>query len=175
MNSIKILLAAFSMLCFVVSNNSYADIKNLGAKHFVITHKFTTASSPSRVFHQFAHIGRWWSSENSLSGDGKNTYLHWGDKSCFCEKIPGSEDVIIMEGDKVVGDKLMQFRGAFGPLRGQDVDATMSWKFDRDHHRTVLTMEYDVVIKSDGDISGWASTLDEILGTEVNNLKKSLL
>jgi len=160
-----------SMTLFSLSFSALAEINQQSDKEFVIQHNFFTHKDVSTTHHEFSHIGRWWTSEHSLSGKGSNMYFA---NKCFCETMPNGKTETVMTFVDRQRNKSAVLSGELGPLRGKAVEGKMTWKFNKDHHGTRVTMEYKVSGLAVADNQTWPTELDNLLEKQMKSFKASL-
>src|SRR3546814_9638594 len=84
----------------------------------------------------------WWSKEHSWSGDAANFWLDSQAGGCFCEKLPDvGSGVGSVQHARVLFSKpneMLRLSGAFGPLQGEALDATLTIQIRSEEHTSEL-------------------------------------
>jgi hypothetical protein len=167
----KWLLSTSLTLSLLTTFTSQAQVTKQSTNSFTIEQSFTVHKSISTVHHEFSHVGRWWTSEHSLSGKGSNMNFN---HDCFCEQMPNGKNTTFMTFVDRQRNKSATLKGAIGPLRGEDVEGRMTWTFNKEHHGTKVTMRYLVSGKEVAKHQSWPTELDALLQAQMKSFKSSL-
>lgn len=120
--------SAIAFALSVVAAPASAEVVQRTADSFTIRHsvalKMTAEDAPDAL----EHIDQWWSSAHTWSGDAKNLRLQLQPNACWCELMPGDDQ--IAHGQVVsVSDRQVVLEAPLGPLRGRATSARLviSW------------------------------------------------
>jgi hypothetical protein len=165
------ILVGFAMAATTLTNfSANAAVIERSAHSFTVAHSFVVNKNVSIVHHEFSHVGRWWTSAYSLSGNGHNMRFQ---HSCFCETMPDGENETLMTFLDRKRDKSAVLSGAIGPLRDQPVKGKMTWLFDKTQYGTKVTVEYNVW----GDIlannKSWADDVDTMMAEQMVSFERA--
>ena len=159
-----------STLALVISFSIQAEITEQSTNGFTVKHSFTSNKNTSTALHEFGHVGRWWTSEFTQSGKGRNMFFNG--KGLF-ENMPNGKTVTHLTKIQK-GDKQWVWLGALGKLRNEDVIGKMKISIKEHHHNTKVSMEYTVNSDSLADHQTWPEYTDNMLGAQMDSLKDSL-
>jgi len=168
-NLIKKTLLA-SSLALITSFSIQAKITEQSSDSFTVKHHFFSHKNTSTALHEFGHVGRWWTSEFTQSGDGSNMYFNG---KGMHEKMSNGENITHLTRIEK-GDNQWVWTGALGKLRNENVDAKMKISIKEDHHGSRVTMEYSVKGGSLADNNTWPVYIDTMLEAQMKSLKVSL-
>ena len=79
----KILLALI-FYCVAGAGLAAAEVADSSAGGFTVKTTFTIQASPDEVYRRLIHIGDWWDSEHTYSGDAHNMTIEERAGGCFC-------------------------------------------------------------------------------------------
>ncbi|SFD57428.1 hypothetical protein [Pseudoalteromonas denitrificans] len=157
-------------LVFVSSFASQAEITSQSDSSFTVTHSFVSNKSISTARHEFGHVGRWWTSEFTLSGKGNNMYFN---SKGMHERMPSGETIThLIKTEKA--DNQWTWAGTLGKLKNEKVNGEMKISIKERHHQTKITMKYTVTSDLLVSNQNWPSYIDNMLSVQMNSLKKSL-
>jgi uncharacterized protein YndB with AHSA1/START domain len=149
-----------------VSFGAYAEVADSAANGFSIKTTLTLNAPPAAVYEKFtAHVGEWWDSAHSYSGDAKNLTLDARPQGCFCEKIPGG-GVVHMQVLNAMPGKLLVMSGAIGPLQSRAAAGTMTLTFTAVEGGTKLDVAYAVTGYYPSGLNTVAPMFDSVLMTQ---------
>ncbi len=171
MNILKSLFFLTTISLAIGAFSIHAKVSHQSDSEFTIKHSFIINKSVSTTHHEFSHIGRWWTSEYSMSGNGNNMYFAG---KCFCETMPNEKAETVMTFIERKRNKSAVLSGAIGPLRGKNVKGLMSWDFEKDHHGTKVTVVYKVSGQGIAKNKAWPAELDVLLEKQMSSFKASL-
>jgi len=168
-NSIKKTLFV-STVALITSFSTQAKITEQTNNSFTVKHHFSSHKNTSTALHEFGHVGRWWTSDFTQSGDGSNMYFN---KKGMHERIPNGENITHLTRIEK-GNNQWVWTGALGKLRNENVDAKMKISIKEDHHGSRVTMEYSVQAESIAKNKSWPTYIDTMLEAQMKSLKVSL-
>src|SRR4051794_28723255 len=80
--------AAAILPLLTLAGMAHAEIKTATPGGFEVTETVEIKAPARRVYDSLRKIGRWWSSQHTVTGNAANMFLDLGIKGCFCEKGP---------------------------------------------------------------------------------------
>jgi len=134
---------------------------------FDVRQTVTVPASPTQAFAEFAHIGSWWSSQHSFSGNAANLTLDLQPGGCFCERLPAGGGVQHMHVSYLEPAKRVVLTGSLGPLLFLATTGVMDVQFAPGAKATQVTMEYRVSGLFDGGADKMAPAVDRVLSEQL--------
>lgn len=149
-----------------------ADVVKAEAAGFVVEKTVTIDASSDVVWETLRAPQRWWSKEHTWSGDSANLYIDSQATGCFCEKLPGRGSVQHAQLIFVDKGKMLRMEGAFGPLQGEAIVATLTFDLSPDGDKaTKVKMTYVAGGYSPTGFDKLAPAVDNVLGAQLDGLK----
>src|SRR3546814_17323501 len=90
---------------------------------------------------------KWWSAEQSWSGDAANFWLDSQAGGCFCEKLPGAAGMGSAQHARILfaqPNQMMRLSGAFGPLQGEAVAGTLTIRIKKTGAGSAIRSDYEI-------------------------------
>jgi uncharacterized protein YndB with AHSA1/START domain len=115
-------------------------------------------------------IGRWWSSDHTISGDAANLSIDANPQGCFCESIGEHAGVVHLTVTFVNPNVILRLTGGLGPLGLMGVDGNMTWEFF-DDDGTRVRFNYIVGGYRPGGLDEIAAAVDAVIGDALQRLK----
>lgn len=170
---LRIAIAATTTILLVgAATPANADVVKTEATGFVVEKTVTIDALPDVVWETLRAPQRWWSKEHTWSGDSANLYIDSQATGCFCEKLPGRGSVQHARLIFVDKGKMLRMEGAFGPLQGEAIVATLTFELSPDGDKaTKVKMTYVVGGYSPTGFEKLAPLVDGVLGTQLDGLK----
>jgi len=164
--------AIAAVLFAIVTTPAAADVIKAEATGFVVEKAVAIDASPDTVWETLRAPQRWWSKEHTWSGDSANLYIDSQATGCFCEKLPGRGSVQHARLIFVDKGKMLRMEGAFGPLQGEAIVATLTFELSADGDKaTKVKMTYVAGGYSPTGFEKLAPLVDGVLGTQLDGLK----
>lgn len=157
-------------LALVTSFCAQAEITEQSSKSFTIKHSFISNKSVSTAKHEFGHVGRWWTSEFTQSGKGRNMFFNG---QGMHENMPNGKTITHLTKIEKENKKWV-WTGALGKLKNEDIDAKMKISITNNHHGSKVSMEYSVKGDLLADNKAWSTYTDNMLEAQMKSLKNSL-
>ena len=162
---------AAALLSYVVAPAA-ADVVKTESSGFVVEKTVTIDAAPDAVWETLRAPQRWWSKEHTWSGDSANLYIDSQATGCFCEKLPGRGSVQHARLIFVDKGKLLRMEGAFGPLQGEAIIATLTFELSPEGDKaTKVKMTYVAGGYSPTGFDKLASAVDSVLSAQLDGLK----
>lgn len=120
------------------------------------------------------HVGKWWSSDHTVSGDASRLSISAKPQGCFCEDLGDGGGVVHMTVTMVYPEVVLRLTGGLGPLGLMGVEGNMTWEFEDVDGMTRVTFTYAVGgYRADG-LDGMADVVDRVIGEQLLRLKAFL-
>jgi hypothetical protein len=148
-----------------------AEVKEAAPTLFLIERAVSTRVPPSAAYTALTHVGKWWDSEHTWSGDARNLQLQARAGGCFCEKLTDGGSVSHGRVIWAQPGKMLRIEGALGPLQDMAVAGVLSFKLEPDGSGTRLTMTYRAAGNFTMDSAKLAPLVDQVLGVQLERLK----
>lgn len=170
---LRIAIAATAALSLAgAATPAIADVVKAEAAGFVVERTVTIDASPDTVWETLRAPQRWWSKEHTWSGDSANLYIDSQATGCFCEKLPGRGSVQHARLIFVDKGKLLRMEGAFGPLQGEAIVATLTFELSPEGDKaTKVKMTYIAGGYSPTGFDKLAPAVDSVLSAQLDGLK----
>lgn len=163
---------AAALLACAVTAPATADVVKAEATGFVVEKIVTIDATADTVWETLRAPQRWWSKEHTWSGDSANLYIDSQATGCFCEKLPGKGSVQHARLIFVDKGKVLRMEGAFGPLQGEAIVATLTFELSPDGDKaTKVKMTYVAGGYSPTGFEKLAPLVDGVLSTQLDGLK----
>jgi len=149
-----------------------ADVLDAAANGFTVRYRVEIAADRPTVYRAaVAEIGRWWSSDHTVSGDAGNLSLTTTVPGCFCESLGEGAGLVHMIVSFVSPGAMLRLTGGLGPLGLMGVDGNMTWEFEDAGDGSAVTLQYAVGGYMDGGLDTVAPAVDSVLTEAMNRLK----
>ena len=116
-------------------------------------------------------IGRWWSSDHTISGDASRLSIRPEMQGCFCETLGDTAGVVHLVVTMVNPTHLLRMTGGLGPLGLMGVDGNMTWEFEDAEGGTRVSFTYAVGGYSKDGLDKIAPAVDFVIGEALGRLK----
>jgi uncharacterized protein YndB with AHSA1/START domain len=162
--------AALAVVLCAMASVSRAEVADSGANGFTI--KITTSihASPADVYKKLVHIGDWWNSQHTYSGDAHNLSIEERPGGCFCEKLPNG-GVRHMEVLYFAPGKTLRLSGGLGPLQGIGAGGALTFNLSPETDGAKLEVTYAVNGYLPQGMNTFAAPVDNVLGEQITRLK----
>ncbi len=161
------------MLCAIfclISAALMGEVVDSSANGFTVKTTVTIKAAPDAVYRQIIHVGDWWDSAHTFSGDAHNLSIEEKPMGCWCEKLPQGgvrhmEVVFLSPGKKLV------MIGGIGPLQSMATTGSMTFQLSPAEGGTKLELTYAVAGYLGSGLNNLAAPVDGVLGQQVGRLK----
>ncbi len=158
------------LLCGLAS----AEVVDKSAGGFLVRNTATVAAAPAKVYQAIVdHVGEWWESSHSWSGNAKNLSIVAKAGGCFCERWPDGE-VQHMTVVFAQPGKLLRMTGAIGPMQEAGIAGTMTFELKASAGGTEIVLSYAAGGYFQGGIQNLAAPVDGVLAAQLAGLTKFL-
>ena len=145
---------------------------------FTVAHTVQVAATPADVWKMLRMPQNWWSKEHSWSGDAANFWLDSQAGGCFCEKLPdGGSGVGSVQHARILFAKpgqMLRLSGAFGPLQGEALNATLTIQIKETPTGSALRFDYVVGGYMRFKVAEIAPAVDKVIGEQLRGLAGAL-
>ena len=148
-----------------------AEVKSSTADGFFLSFSAPVAASTTKTYADITQIQRWWDSDHTYSGKAANLYLKAEAGGCLCERW---KDGSVEHGRVIMAlpGKLLRLDTALGPLQERALSGVLSFWIKTEDSATTLTVEYRVNGASASGLDQLAPSVDEVLGVQVDRLRR---
>jgi len=163
--------SAIAVLLFLYTAAATAEVKQSAPESFFLSYSTPISASTAKAYTDVTQVQRWWSSEHTFSGKASNLSLKAEAGGCFCEKWSGGS----VEHGRVImalPGKLLRLDSALGPLQEFALKGILSFWIKNEDGATSLTVEYRVNGTAASGLDALAPNVDEVLGAQVDRLKR---
>jgi len=163
------LIAAISALA---PGWAMAEVVDAASNGFTVKTTLRIQAAPEDVYRRLIdHVGDWWSSEHTFSGDSHNLSIEGKAMGCFCEKLPNEGRVRHMEVVFLAPGKTLGLTGALGPLQSIAAAGNMRVQLSPADRGTKLEVTYAVTGYLPAGMNAWAAPVDSVLTEQFTRLK----
>ncbi len=152
-----------------------AEVKDAAATGFTIENEVVVAAERSRAWRiAIREVGRWWSSDHTVSGEASRLSISAKPQGCFCEDLGKNAGVVHMNVSMVFPETVLRLTGGLGPLGLMGVDGNMTWEFEdveESEGKTRVTFTYAVGGYRPEGLDGMAGAVDTVIGEALQRLK----
>jgi len=164
---LKLILTAIFCL---ISAVMMGEVVDSAANGFTVKTTLTIKAAPDTVYRQIIHVGDWWDSAHTFSGDAHNLSIEEKPMGCWCEKLPQGgvrhmEVVFLSPGKKLV------MIGGLGPLQTMATTGSITFQLSPVEGGTKLEVTYTVAGYLASGLNNLAAPVDSVLGQQVGRLK----
>jgi len=170
MSMTRTLFASMLVLC-AIAQNAHAEVKQATADGFFLTYTAPVAASTTKAYTDVTQIQRWWDSEHTWSGKAANLSLKPEAGGCFCERW---KDGSVEHGRVIMAipGKVLRLDTSLGPLQEFALKGILTFWIKTEDSATTLTVEYRVNGSSGSGLDQFAPSVDEVLGAQVDRLRR---
>ena len=170
----RALLTALVFSFVFAGNFARAEVSESSASGMLLHYETTVAASPNRAYQALAHIGRWWDSVHSYSGDSHNFSLDLRAGGCFCERwgansVEHGRVIMAFERD---GVRTVRMNSALGPLQETGATGILTFTIAPDPQGAKITMTYRVSGDPSLNFANMAAAVDHVLGEQFGRFSR---
>ena len=156
----------------LLSASAGAEVVNAAPNGFTVRHELEIEADRFVVYDAAVEdVGRWWSSDHTVSGSAASLSIEATVPGCFCESIGPGAGLVHMMVSFVNPGVMIRFTGGLGPLGLMGVNGNMTWEFESADDVTIVTLQYAVGGYLDGGLDSVAGAVDGVLGEAMARLK----
>jgi uncharacterized protein YndB with AHSA1/START domain len=166
------LIFLFAMMAVVTSQSAPAEVESADAAGFKISSQVLVDASREDAWNAaIKDVGKWWSSDHTISGDAARLHIDAKPQGCFCETLGPDAGVVHMTVTTVFPYTVLRLTGGLGPLGLMGVEGNMTWEFDDAGDNTKVTLTYAVGGYLEGGLDVMAAPVDGVLTDALRRLQ----
>lgn len=156
----------------VLSQTGVAAVTSSAPGGFTVEHEVTIDAPRMDVYHAAINsVGRWWSSDHTVSGDAARMSIDTRAMGCFCEDLDDGNAVVHLVVTFVNRGVILRLTGGLGPLGLMGVAGNMTWEFfDTEDGGTRVKWTYAVGGYRQGGLDAVAIPVDYVIGEALARL-----
>jgi hypothetical protein len=149
-----------------------AEVVDSSPNGFTLKLAISIQAPPAGVYQSLIHhVGDWWSSAHTFSGDAHNLSIEERPMGCFCEKLPAGGSVRHMEVIYLAPGKALGLIGGLGPMQAMAVTGSMRFQISPAEGGSVLEVTYAVGGYLKAGLDALAKPVDGVLLEQITRLK----
>jgi uncharacterized protein YndB with AHSA1/START domain len=149
-----------------------AEVTAAANNGFTTVNEVVVVATRAEAWNAALAIGRWWSSDHTISGDAARMSIDPVTQGCFCESLGEVAGVVHLVVTTVMPETSLRMTGGLGPLGLMGVNGNMTWDFDEaEDGATRIRFTYAVGGYMDGGLEQMAGPVDYVLGEALARLK----
>jgi len=163
--------AVLLLAALVMATPARGEVSDKASNGFTVKVVLQVAAPPETVYTSLVrHVGEWWDSEHTYSGDAKNLSIVAQPGGCFCEVWPAGG---VQHGTvvNVAPGRLLRINGSLGPLQEAGVSGAMTWQIAKSGTGSTLTFTYSAGGYFPGGLDTIAPAVDMVLTRQAQLLK----
>lgn len=162
----------------ILAPAAHAKVVDQGEAGFTVAHTAQVAATPADVWKMLRMPQNWWSKDHSWSGDAANFWLDSQAGGCFCEKLPDAgSGVGSVQHARILfsqPNRMLRLSGAFGPLQGEALAATLTIQIKETPTGSALRFDYVVGGYMRFKVAEIAPAVDTVIGEQLIGLANAL-
>jgi len=160
------------VLLALAAPSASAEVTDSAMNGFTTANEVIIAESRAETWvAAVGQIGRWWSSDHTISGDASRLSIRPEMQGCFCEALGDTAGVVHLVVTMVNPTHLLRMTGGLGPLGLMGVDGNMTWEFEDAEGGTRVSFTYAVGGYSKDGLDKIAPAVDFVIGEALSRLK----
>ena len=169
----RLLLTLLATSSVLLTAPARAEVVHAEDNGFTVQWEKTVHASPQKVYRLLVeHVGDWWESSHTYSGDAQNMFLEAREKGWFGERLPDDGIVQHMEVLYVAPNKKLRMRGSLGPLQGFAVTGVITIDLVPKGDATLLRLVYHVGGYMPNGLKTLAGPVNHVLSSQFSRLAK---
>jgi uncharacterized protein YndB with AHSA1/START domain len=161
-----------ALFAFAFAGGAHGAVVDAQPGGFEVSQSAIIEAAPGQVWAALGHIGAWWDSRHTFSGDAANLSVDLRPGGCFCERLAGGGGVRHMTVVYLQAPSQLRLSGALGPLQAMGVAGALTWTLKAEGGHTVVSQTYDVGGYARGGLAAIAAPVDEVLSGQLARLKR---
>jgi len=147
------------------------EVTDSAANGFTSVNEVVIEAGRAKAWVDAMDIGKWWSSDHTISGDASRMSIDAVPQGCFCETLGEKAGVVHLTITSVMPTVLLRMTGGLGPLGLRGVDGNLVWEFEDADQGTRVRFTYAVGGYMDGGLDQVAGAVDYVIGEALDRLK----
>lgn len=162
----------FTALLVLATSLATAEVSDSAANGFTTTNEVVIDAGRADAWvAAVGQVGKWWSSDHTVSGDASRMSIKPVMQGCFCESLGEQVGVVHLVVTMINPTHLLRMTGGLGPLGLMGVDGNMTWEFEDADEGTRVRFTYAVGGYRDGGLDEIAPAVDFVIGEALGRLK----
>jgi uncharacterized protein YndB with AHSA1/START domain len=168
----RCLIAPILFASCLVGEIAVGEVIGAAPGGFSLRHEVTIDATRRDVWRAaVGEVGRWWSSDHTISGDAGKMSIDPRPQGCFCESLGDRAGVVHLTVTFVNPAVLLRLTGGLGPLGLMGVNGNMIWEFTDGDAGTIVKFSYAVGGYQPGGLEDLAAPVDFVIGEALRRLK----
>lgn len=163
--------AIYALVASLTTLPVSAEITDVAANGFTTVNEVVVEATPEMAWAEAIAVGRWWSSDHTISGDAARMSIEPVPQGCFCESLGDAAGVVHLVVTSVMPATSLRLTGGLGPLGLMGVNGNMTWEFAESDAGSAVTLTYAVGGYLDGGLDAVALAVDGVLVEQMMRLK----
>jgi hypothetical protein len=163
--------AIYALVASLTTLPVSAEITDVAANGFTTVNEVVVEATPEMAWAEAIAVGRWWSSDHTISGDAARMSIEPVPQGCFCESLGDAAGVVHLVVTSVMPATSLRLTGGLGPLGLMGVNGNMTWDFEAVEEGTRIRFTYSVGGYMNGGLEQMAEPVDYVLGEALMRLK----
>jgi len=163
--------AIYALVASLTTLPVSAEITDVAANGFTTVNEVVVEATPEMAWAEAIAVGRWWSSDHTISGDAARMSIEPVPQGCFCESLGDAAGVVHLVVTSVMPATSLRLTGGLGPLGLMGVNGNMTWDFEAVEKGTRIRFTYSVGGYMNGGLEQMAEPVDYVLGEALMRLK----
>ena len=156
----------------LVSGIVSAEVVDSGSGGFTTVNEATIDADRESVWQAaIEDVGKWWSSDHTVSGDASALSITPVPQGCFCERFGAGAGVVHLTVTMVSPGIVIRLTGGLGPLGLMGVNGNMTWEFEDVEGGTKVKFTYAVGGYRPEGLDVIAGPVDFVIGDALHRLK----
>ncbi|MEM7610772.1 MAG: hypothetical protein AAF270_03790 [Pseudomonadota bacterium] len=162
----RVSIVIVAMSCLVTM--AHGEVLHAEPSGFVVRHEQRVVAPPETTWRMLVgHVGEWWNSDHTFSGNAANLYIEERPMGCFCERLGESDAVVHLMVTAVRQHSLLRLTGGLGPLGLMGTNGNMTFSLVNDGDATMIALEYRVGGYDPSGLDTIAPAVDATLGEQL--------
>jgi hypothetical protein len=163
--------AIYALLALLTTLPVLAEVTDVATNGFTTVNEVIVEATPEAAWVAAIEVGRWWSSDHTISGDAARMSIDPVAQGCFCESLGDAAGVVHLVVTSVMPATSLRLTGGLGPLGLMGVNGNMTWDFEAVEEGTRIRFTYAVGGYMTGGLEQMAQPVDFVLGEALARLK----
>ncbi len=161
----------FAVAALTFAPLAFGEVTDSAANGFTTVNEVVIDADRAQAWVDAMDIGKWWSSDHTISGDASRMSIEALPQGCFCETLGEKAGVVHLTVTSVMPTVLLRMTGGLGPLGLRGVDGNMVWEFEDAEQGTRVRFTYAVGGYMAGGLDQVSGPVDNVIGEALDRLK----
>jgi hypothetical protein len=159
------------LVALVLAPLARAEVIDSAQNGFTTVNEVVIDAKRAQVWIDAIDVGKWWSSDHTVSGDASRMTIEPMPQGCFCETLGDKAGVVHLTITSVMPTVMLRLTGGLGPLALRGVGGNMTWEFEDAEEGTLVRFSYAVGGYMAGGLDQVAGPVDFVIGEALDRLK----